>query len=141
MSSKSVVPTENLNCKPKSKFCKSSPVAQINGRFGPKVLLFEIHYQVPIFNLGRGSLFETFSRIALLFQMFDTDPGTAWIHVTDRNLCFGKAEGGIDACQVKKCFACEVSFCPRIKISNLLFRISTHVMVSLHIVDQVQGQQ
>ena len=41
--------------------------------------------------------------------MFDTDPGTEWIHVSESNLCFGKAEGGVDACQVKKCFACEVS--------------------------------
>jgi len=41
-------------------------------------------------------------------QLFDRDPSTSWIKITNDNLCFGQADGGIDACQVKKCFACQV---------------------------------
>ena len=40
--------------------------------------------------------------------MFDQDQRTSWIDITNKNLCFGKAEGGVDGCQVKKCFACQV---------------------------------
>ena len=40
--------------------------------------------------------------------MFDKDQRTSWIDITNKNLCFGKAEGGVDGCQVKKCFACQV---------------------------------
>ena len=41
-------------------------------------------------------------------RLFDRDPSTSWIQITNDNLCFGQAAGGIDACQVKKCFACQV---------------------------------
>ena len=40
--------------------------------------------------------------------MFDQDQRTSWIDITNKNLCFGKADGGVDGCQVKKCFACQV---------------------------------
>ena len=40
-------------------------------------------------------------------QLFDKSKQTEWVEITDANLCFGKAEGGIDACQVKQ-FACQV---------------------------------
>lgn len=32
-------------------------------------------------------------------QLFDRDPSTSWIQITNDNLCFGQAAGGIDACQ------------------------------------------
>lgn len=32
-------------------------------------------------------------------SLFDTDAKTKWIDITNENLCFGRAEGGIDACQ------------------------------------------
>ena len=41
-------------------------------------------------------------------RLFDRDPSTSWIQITNDNLCFGQAAGGIDACQVKKCFVCQV---------------------------------
>ena len=54
--------------------------------------------------------------------MFDKDKRTKWISITNQNLCFGKEEGGIDACQVNKskCFVCQV------QIVSLTYLIIDH---------------
>ena len=64
-------------------------------------------------------------------RLFDRDPSTSWIQITNDNLCFGQAAGGIDACQVKKCFVCQVItsniHCGHILSNIICLQIATYI--------------
>ena len=64
-------------------------------------------------------------------RLFDRDPSTSWIQITNDNLCFGQAAGGIDACQVKKCFVCQVItsniHCEHILSNIICLQIATYI--------------